>query len=87
MPDLMKNQNMQADLKSAVAISVNIYETFLSVLLHKSQVTTAHKILYCLVNPELFSFPKIFPFHNIIFSINMKDLQCLFGFVVWVILF
>lgn len=77
MLGLMKNQNIRADLKSAVAISINIFEKLLSILPHKSQLATAHKILYCLVNPELFSFPNK---QNIIFSINMKDLQCLFGF-------
>lgn len=70
---LMKNQNMPAHVKSPCAISRNVHEKFLPVLPHK--LPAAHIISYRLVNTELFSFHNE---QNIIFSMNMKDLACIF---------
>lgn len=72
----MKNQNMLAHVKSSRAISRNVHEKFLPILPHK--LPTAHKISYCLVNTELFSFHNE---QNIIFSMNMKDLACIFFYM------
>lgn len=73
----------QSDEKSKHGSRCEVFSCYLKKCLWKvfyqfchtsDKLPTAHKISYCLVNPELFSFPnkKII----IIFSMNMKGLHC-----------